>query len=288
MQRLPGGHGAPSRGRHSAPPPRSRRAPESRRAREGRRAPEPARGGPDPRRLRLAGLTVAVAVALGLPLVASAGPLGDLPASERAATPERGPTSELERAAGRVGAATGLGARDDSGDARGTDGSGGGADGSGGDVEQSADRADQKAGGAEGPDAQPADDAGAPDDDQGSSRLLGLGLATAARCGPDLTSPDGIEAQTCVLTQGDRTWARTYYRNVTGRELSSVLSMMAPGGHTVRIHCAVGAHDEPGVCETPRERTRGGTGAYTAVAEFAAPDGGGPLLLRSGSNSGRS
>ncbi|MDX2601682.1 hypothetical protein PV379_11000 [Streptomyces caniscabiei] len=233
-------------------------------------------------------MTVAVAVALGLPLVASAGPLGDLPASERAATPERGPTSELERAAGRVGAATGLGARDDSGDARGTDGSGGGADGSGGDVEQSADRADQKAGGAEGPDAQPADDAGAPDDDQGSSRLLGLGLATAARCGPDLTSPDGIEAQTCVLTQGDRTWARTYYRNVTGRELSSVLSMMAPGGHTVRIHCAVGAHDEPGVCETPRERTRGGTGAYTAVAEFAAPDGGGPLLLRSGSNSGRS
>ncbi|MFF9773093.1 hypothetical protein ACF1HJ_05340 [Streptomyces sp. NPDC013978] len=265
MQRLPGGHGAPSRGRHSAPPPRSRRA------------PEPACGGPDPRRLRLAGLTVAVAVALGIPLVASAGPLADLPASERAATPERAVTSEgaltseLERDAGSVA------------------GAGGSADGSGGDVEKSADRADQKAGGAaDEQDTKAADDTDTPGDAEAPARLLGLGLATAARCGPDLTSPDGIEAQTCVLTQGDRTWARTYYRNATGRELSSVLSMMAPGGHTVRIHCAVGAHDEPGVCETPRERTRGGTGAYTAVAEFAAPDGGGPLLLRSGSNSGRS
>ncbi|MDT0568032.1 hypothetical protein RM704_11200 [Streptomyces sp. DSM 3412] len=240
-------------------------------------------------------MTVAVAVALGLPLVASAGPLGDLPTSERASTPERVPTperaaiperalaSELERAAGRVGDTTGLGSLRGSGDA-------GGVDGSGGDVEKSADRGDQKAGGAGGPDARAADDAeaDAPDDAQGSSRRLGLGLATAARCGPDLTSPEGIEAQTCVLTQGDRTWARTYYRNATGRELSSVLSMMAPGGHTVRIHCAVGAHDEPGVCETPRGRTRGGAGAYTAVAEFAAPDGEGPLLLRSGSNSGRS
>ncbi|WP_374200677.1 hypothetical protein [Streptomyces sp. ATCC 21386] len=262
MQRLPGGHGAPSRGRHSAPPPRSRRAPAS------------ARGGPDPRRLCLAGLTAAVAVALGLPLVASAGPLGDVPVSERASTPEQALTAELDRATGRVGAAVGTGGI-------------GGAGESGGDVEKSADRADQKAGGADGPDTRAADDADASDQAGGSSQPLGLGLATAARCGPDLTSPDGIEAQTCVLTQGDRTWARTYYRNATGRELSSVLSMMAPGGHTVRIHCTVGAHDEPGVCETPRARTRGGTGAYTAVAEFAASEGEGPLLLRSGSNSGR-
>ncbi|MGJ5876061.1 hypothetical protein [Streptomyces griseiscabiei] len=282
MQRLPGGHGAPSRGRHSAPPPRSRRA------------SDPARGGPDPRRLRLAGLTVAVAVALGLPLAASAGPLGDVHTSERALT------SELDRAAGRLGDATGLG------------GGAGGTDGSGGDVENSsgsAGRADPKAGGtagagdrndkaADGTEASDRSDAGdaadagdgdgARGDSDGSSRLLGLGLATAARCGPELTSPDGIEAQTCVLTQGEQTWARTYYRNATGRELSSVLSMMAPGGRTVRMHCAVGAHDEPGVCETPRGRTRGAVGAYTAVAEFAAPDGGGPLLLRSGSNSGRS
>lgn len=128
-----------------------------------------------------------------------------------------------------------------------------------------------------------------------SPAQLGLGLATAARCGPEVISPDGIEAQTCVLAQGEETWARTYYRNATGHELTSVLSLMGPRGRTVQLRCAVGAEDEPGVCETPRERTAGGPGAYTAVAEFAAAArdgavargaGEGPLLLRSGSNSG--
>ncbi|MER5474529.1 hypothetical protein ABZX90_31075 [Streptomyces sp. NPDC002935] len=120
-----------------------------------------------------------------------------------------------------------------------------------------------------------------------SPRLLGLGLATAARCGPELSSPDGVEAQTCVLTQGEETWARTYYRNATGDALSSVLSLMGPGGRTVQMNCAVDAEDDPGVCETPRERTTGSAGAYTAVTEFAKGAGSdGPLLLRSGSNSG--
>ncbi|MFI1729242.1 hypothetical protein ACH40E_08390 [Streptomyces acidicola] len=114
---------------------------------------------------------------------------------------------------------------------------------------------------------------------------LGFDLATATRCGPDLSSPGGIEAQTCVLTRGEETWARTYYRNATGEELSSFLSLMAPDGRSVRMRCFVGAQDEPGVCETPRERTRGEQGAYTAVAEFARSAGQGPLLLRSGSNS---
>ena len=118
-----------------------------------------------------------------------------------------------------------------------------------------------------------------------SARLLGIGLATAARCGPELTSPDGIEAQTCVMTQGPETWARTYYRNATGDELSSALSLMSPNGRTVQIHCAVTAEDDPEVCETPRGRTVGKTGAYQAVVEFAAADGRGALLLRSGSNS---
>ncbi|MFF4270632.1 hypothetical protein [Streptomyces sp. NPDC001536] len=123
-------------------------------------------------------------------------------------------------------------------------------------------------------------------DPTSSPWLLGLGLATAARCGPELTSPEGIEAQTCVLTQGEETWARTYYRNATGDGLESVLSFMGPGGRTVQMRCAVGADDEPGTCETPRERTQGEPGAYTAVAEFAGRGGQGPLLLRSGSNSG--
>jgi hypothetical protein len=117
-----------------------------------------------------------------------------------------------------------------------------------------------------------------------SSLLLGLGLATAANCGPELSSPDGVEAQTCVLTQGRDTWGRTYYRNASGEELSSVLSLMKPDGRTVQMHCVVDAADEPGACETPRERTAGDAGAYTAVAEFAKSAGSGPLLLRSGSS----
>ncbi|MQY35744.1 hypothetical protein SRB17_37360 [Streptomyces sp. RB17] len=119
----------------------------------------------------------------------------------------------------------------------------------------------------------------------GPTRLLGLGLATAARCGPQLTSPDGIEAQTCVLAQGADTWARTYYRNSTGKPLDSVLSLMGPGGHSLEMRCVTGADDEPATCETPREHSRGGMDAYTAVTEFAAHGSDGALLLRSGSNS---
>ncbi len=130
-------------------------------------------------------------------------------------------------------------------------------------------------------------DAKAPSaDSTGTALLLDLGLATAVRCGPELTSPEGIEAQTCVLTQGEDTWARTYFRNATGGALDSVLSLMGPGGRTLQMRCVVGAEDEPGTCETPRERTRGGgPDAYTAVTEFAERAGRGALLLRSASNS---
>ncbi|MFJ8823765.1 hypothetical protein ACIREE_18520 [Streptomyces sp. NPDC102467] len=124
-------------------------------------------------------------------------------------------------------------------------------------------------------------------DRRSPSLLTGLGLATTARCGPQLASPEGIEAQTCVLRQGRDTWARTYYRNTTGGALGTVLTLMAPGGRTMQITCVVGAEDEPGLCETPRGRTRGGLAGYAAVAEYAA-DGDAPLLLRSGSNSGPS
>ncbi|OEJ39841.1 hypothetical protein AR457_18140 [Streptomyces agglomeratus] len=106
----------------------------------------------------------------------------------------------------------------------------------------------------------------------------------SARCGPELSSPEGIEAQTCVLSEAGSTWARTYYRNATGVELRAVLALMGAGDRTVQMHCAVSAEDEPGVCETPREPTRGKAAEYSAVSEFAAA-GDGPLLLRSGSNS---
>ncbi|WP_327235682.1 hypothetical protein OG349_18630 [Streptomyces sp. NBC_01317] len=123
----------------------------------------------------------------------------------------------------------------------------------------------------------------------------GAAVRTAERCGPEVASPEGIEAQSCVLSGGRDTWARTYYRNATGRELSAVLSLMGPGARTVQTHCAVAAEDEPATCETPREPSLGRASRYLAMAEFAAVGENGaedgksaddaPLLLRSGSNS---
>ncbi|MFJ4007877.1 hypothetical protein ACIPWL_31170 [Streptomyces sp. NPDC090023] len=107
---------------------------------------------------------------------------------------------------------------------------------------------------------------------------------TVTRCGPELASPDGLEAQTCVLTRGGDTWARVYYRNTTGEPVDASLSLLGPDGRAVRTACAIDADDAPGTCETPRERARGTVAAYTAVSEFAA-GAEGPLLLRSGSNS---
>lgn len=108
----------------------------------------------------------------------------------------------------------------------------------------------------------------------------------AARCGPELVAPEGVEAQTCVMTGGGETWGRAYYRNTSGAELRSVLTLMGPGGRTVELHCALPAHDEPGSCETPRSPSVGGPGAYAAVAEYAGagPVEEAPLLLRAGSD----
>ncbi|MCT7355596.1 hypothetical protein N4P33_26070 [Streptomyces sp. 15-116A] len=113
----------------------------------------------------------------------------------------------------------------------------------------------------------------------------GLHLSTAVRCGPELTSPDGIEAQTCVVAQGEDVWARTYYRNATGDTLHAVLALLGPGGRSVRMPCAADAGDELAICETPRQRRRADLAGYMAVAEFSQRAGQGPLLLRSGSNS---
>ncbi|GCD44299.1 hypothetical protein [Streptomyces paromomycinus] len=104
------------------------------------------------------------------------------------------------------------------------------------------------------------------------------------RCGPELAAPEGVEAQTCVLTEGGLTWGRTYYRNTSGKPLRAVLSLLRPDGRTVQAHCDLPAGDEPAICETPREATVGGDRApYTAVAEVADARGE-RKLLRSGSN----
>ncbi|MGX1368895.1 hypothetical protein RKD19_004254 [Streptomyces canus] len=217
---------------------------------------------PDPRWVRLLALSGVVVCAVALPLaVASAGQVGEggrtvVRDLVRSAVPP-GERTSVASSGGRV-PSQGSGPRSS--------------------AEPSAVR--PSAGG-----GYPDDFKAPPADPRRSPLLLGVGLATAARCGPELTSPDGIEAQTCVLTQGEETWARTYYRNATGAVLDAALSSMAPGGRTVLLHCAVGAGDEPDSCETPREGIRGALADYTAVAEFARR-GGGPMLLRVGSNSG--
>ncbi|MEU9096665.1 hypothetical protein [Streptomyces sp. NPDC048361] len=112
--------------------------------------------------------------------------------------------------------------------------------------------------------------------------------AAIARCGPALVSPEGVEAQTCVLGEGRDTWGRTYYRNATGRELNSALTLMGPDGRTLETTCQVAADDQPDSCDTPHERRTEGAaraGVYAAVAEFAGAGEDSPLLLRSGSNS---
>ncbi|MYW63912.1 hypothetical protein GTY65_07490 [Streptomyces sp. SID8379] len=211
----------------------------------------------------MAGLLAVVALTAALPLAgASAGPVGDGP--ERPVAEQAGPAQT--GAADKVDDVPGSGPSGR--DASESDASRSGASGRVGAPDEKA-RAEKES---------------AARRPQDGSLLTGLGLATTTRCGPQLASPGGIEAQTCVLTQGEDTWARTYYRNATGSELTAVLTLMAPRGRTVQIHCPVGAEDEPGLCETPRERTQGSPSQYAAVAEYAAA-GDGPLLLRSGSNS---
>jgi hypothetical protein len=197
--------------------------------------------------LRMIGLAAVVVTATLAPLVASAGPAG---APDSGASPEKSPADHAR--GGVIDASArllpGLGAADEQAAADGALGAG----------------------------------------ERGGGEAYGdSAVRTNSRCGPELASPGGVEAQTCVLTRSGLTWARTYYRNATGEKLASVLTLMAPGGRTVQTHCVVPAGDEPGTCETPREPSRGAASAYSAVAEFAAHDGteDGPLLLRSGSNS---
>ncbi|MFJ9466235.1 hypothetical protein [Streptomyces caniferus] len=121
----------------------------------------------------------------------------------------------------------------------------------------------------------------------GSSGRPGLPSLSGrtSRCGPELTAPQGIEAQTCVLAEDGLTWGRMYYRNRTGDRLRAVLTLLRPDERTVQVHCEVPAGGAPGVCETPSAPTvHRSRLPYAAVAEIA--DGAGErLLLRSGSNS---
>ncbi|MGV9506522.1 hypothetical protein ACWDQZ_13035 [Streptomyces tendae] len=225
------------------------------------------RSGPARRRIRLYGLAGVVVCAVVLPFaVASAGPSGDADAEVSTAVPLLARGGDEKASASSASAASSAGAEAapavEPGQRFGTGSGPEFGDGFGG--------------------------AGRVTDTDAPARSpLPPGPALAARCGPELTSPAGVEAQTCVLTRGSETWARTYYRNATGGPLEAVLSLMGPDGRSVRTSCAVSVEDAPGTCETPPEDTgdasRGGLEGYTAVAEFARRAGYGPLLLRAGS-----
>ncbi|MFE5941102.1 hypothetical protein [Streptomyces sp. NPDC056480] len=203
-----------------------------------------------PVNLRVVGLGAAVTVAVLLPLVAMAGPTGEPVAGGSARQAGEAGAADADAKPGDLLKGLGLGSR-----------------------------------------SEPAADPATPDSPNTPVTPRNAAAAPASpervtNCGPELASPEGVEAQTCVLAEGPDTWGRTYYRNATGQNLDAFLTLMAPGGRTVQVRCPVAAQDEPGTCETPRERGQGVATAYTAVAEFAGAGEGGntPLLLRAGSN----
>ncbi|MDX2295384.1 MULTISPECIES: hypothetical protein [Streptomyces] len=221
-----------------------------------------------PAQLRMAGLGTAVTIAVLVPLAAKAGVPDDGAPPAAAADAKPGGSSG-------TGTGTGAGAGDVAGDLLGGLGLG---------REARTAESARPATAAPAPTAAPAvPSAPAPERRVGASAGAPERIS---RCGPELASPAGVEAQTCVLSEGPDVWARTYYRNATGREIDAILTLMAPGGRTVQVRCAGPARDEPDTCETPREPGTGAARAHTAVAEFAAKDesGDAPLLLRSGSN----
>ncbi|MFE4371104.1 hypothetical protein ACFRMN_23245 [Streptomyces sp. NPDC056835] len=248
--------------------------------------------------LRMIGLAAVVVFTALLPLAASAGPVD-------------GPWSDTGGATGATNGTSAMGGREGGPAGGAVSGVAGGAAGLLADAKTGFSSVSGIKGSATAGSAGNAVAAGARDTDAVAR--------TTERCGPEVASPEGIEAQTCVLSAArgrdgrPDTWARTYYGNETGGELLAVLSLMGPYGRTVQTRCPIDADDEPAICETPREPSRGEHAAYMAVAEFSAPANSGnarndgetdgqidgqtdgeikgdgaeiePLLLRSGSNS---
>ncbi|MFX4291870.1 hypothetical protein [Streptomyces bohaiensis] len=108
-----------------------------------------------------------------------------------------------------------------------------------------------------------------------STRGEGHGAAGTAEtdCGPAISAPEGVEARTCLVTEGADTWARVYYRNGSGEPLRGGLTVHDPAGGTVEVRCEVPATAARGVCETPRVPTVDDSAVsfYSATAELAAP-----------------
>ncbi|MFF7248703.1 hypothetical protein ACFZBU_32880 [Embleya sp. NPDC008237] len=105
---------------------------------------------------------------------------------------------------------------------------------------------------------------------------------TESVCGKAIDGPKGVRAQTCVERDGSEVWGRVYYRNPTPEPLLLVMSVLQPGGGTLRVSCSVEPKETEGRCDTPRVRAPKGLDGWSAVAELASKDGL-TKLLRSGS-----
>ncbi|WP_240667378.1 hypothetical protein [Streptomyces luteoverticillatus] len=229
--------------------------------------------------LRMIALASAVVLAVVLPLaVAAAGPAGVAGREKSRTKPDSGAGSGASGVPGASGASGAESGRGAGRERAGGDAARAGARGVAGGPRPAGFGAP---GSTRGPLGQGAADGRDPADPLAPA--LATGLAGSTRCGPELGSPEGVEAQTCVLERDRDTWARTYYRNATGAPLVGVLTLMAPDGRTVQVNCELAATDDPDMCETPHERTVRGHGSYAAVSEIASMDG--KLLLRSGGNS---
>ncbi|NJQ05488.1 hypothetical protein [Streptomyces lonarensis] len=137
------------------------------------------------------------------------------------------------------------------------------------------DRHGAPGGAPDGPDgADGADGADGPEHPGGASR------AADTDCGPAISAPEGVEARTCLVTEGADTWARVYYRNGSGEPLRGELTVHDPAGGTVEVRCDVPATEARGVCETPRVPTVDDSTAsfYSATAELTGPGADGALL----------
>lgn len=110
---------------------------------------------------------------------------------------------------------------------------------------------------------------------------------TESLCGKAVEGPGGVRAQTCVERDGSEVWGRVYYRNPTPEPLLLVMSVLQPGGNTLRVSCTVDAKESEGRCESPRVRAPKGVEGWSAVAELATKDGA-TKLLRSGMTTARS
>jgi len=110
--------------------------------------------------------------------------------------------------------------------------------------------------------------------------------STDSLCGKAIDGPGGVRAQTCVERDGSEVWGRVYYRNPTPEPLLLVMSVLQPGGNTLRVSCAIDAKAGEGRCESPRVRAPKGVEGWSAVAELATKDGT-TKLLRSGTSTNR-